>query len=86
MSEFAKLFNVNGEQVLVTSDYDDSDNESPFKLRQRADIDGITCTAAPCYAAEEDVDEAFKNYTQEQAEKYLAWAKKMVKGEIDLGI
>lgn len=77
---FCAVFTVNNEQdqVLITKEYDDSDDNSPFSLCQRAEIFGINATVKYKYKEADDLDAAFSNYTQQNAEDFYSNCLQMI--------
>lgn len=69
--EFAKIFAVGKSQVLVTTDWDEDDKETPYKLNQRTDFkSGLCAQVAFKFKAKKPFEKAFNEYGQDSADKF----------------
>ncbi|MDN4131880.1 hypothetical protein [Pantoea ananatis] len=70
MEIWAKLFESNGRQVLVTKDYDDDDNPKvSFSVR----IEGAELSLGPCFSGEDGEmqrDNLFDSADQQMADNF----------------
>ncbi|WP_241639968.1 hypothetical protein [Rosenbergiella epipactidis] len=76
MEAWAKLFESNGRQVLVTKEYDDEDESHKLSVAIR--IDGAQLSLGPvirCEGADEVLDRVFNAFDQESADNFT---KKLV--------
>lgn len=71
---FAKLFQVEDMQVLITKDFE----EDTATIREQTDFVDIRPSLTFGFESEEDRDEAFENYGQEQAESFIKTIKKII--------
>lgn len=70
MEQWAKLFEANGRQVLITKEYDDDDNP---KLSIAIRIEGAEVSLGPIFSGEdgeEDRDKLFEAADQEMADNF----------------
>lgn len=70
MEQWAKLFEANGRQVLITKEYDDDDNP---KLSIAIRVEGAEVSLGPVFSgenAEEDRDKLFDAADQEMADHF----------------
>ena len=70
MERWAKLFEANGRQVLITKEYDDDDNP---KLSIAIRVEGAEISLGPVFSgeeAEDDRDKLFDAADQEMADNF----------------
>lgn len=70
MEQWAKLFQANGRQALITKEYDDDDNP---KLSIAIRVEGAEVSLGPVFSgenAEEDRDKLFDAADQEMADHF----------------
>lgn len=65
MKKFCKLFEIKGEQVLITLERSEDGNN--YEVHARMMIHGTTAVVVLGYEAEAKQLEAFNNFEQEQA-------------------
>lgn len=67
---WAKLFQSNGFQLLVTKDMDDDDNPM---LSLTIRIDGSSISIGPCFSGDDasiNLDKTFSSYDQDKADEF----------------
>jgi len=69
MDKFAKLFEVNGQQVLITKNWDEE--EQLHQLTQRTDLDGGVVEMSLGFKTELGIDDAFEQCTETNANLFL---------------
>lgn len=62
---FAKLFQLQDGQVLVTKSY--NDEEDRYNLTFRTDVEGLTIEVTAKYTTEESVRKELDNFSEESA-------------------
>lgn len=73
--QFAKIFELETHQVLITKDYEDHEK---FKVNQITDLEDCMPTLALVFDDEEKRDKCFDDYNEENAKKFLANILKML--------
>lgn len=68
--KFAKLFDLKKGQVLVTRNYDDDDSDSPYKVQQVTEINGIRATIGFCFKGKKIADKCFNDYSEKTAQDF----------------
>lgn len=64
--KFAKLFDLeNDEQVLLTSNYNEHDDE--YEIEVRTDFEGVSAEVKMSFKSEERAQKAMDTYKQENA-------------------
>jgi hypothetical protein len=69
MIKFAKLFEIDNNQILITKDYDY--DEDVYLLKQRTSFDEVDPSMSMSFDSEEKRDNAFNDYNQDNAQKFL---------------
>jgi len=72
--EFAKLFEIEDYQVLITKE----DTEDGFNVTQQTDLGEVRPSMSLGFDAEEKRDKCFLEYNKENAEKFLSIIKEML--------
>lgn len=77
---FCAVFTVNSEQdqVLITKEYEDDEEQAPYVLCQRAEINGINAIVKYKYKDIEALDNAFSNYSQQKADEFYRNVSEMI--------
>lgn len=76
MEEFAKLFSVGTNQVLIQKAYDD--DEDTFKLEQTTHESGMVMKMTLGYNSEEERDKSFENYGPKNAKVFISAIHKIM--------
>lgn len=77
--EFAKLFPVKKDQVLLVIREDEEDEKAPYKLDQITEIKGIRATVSLCFVEKKDCTTGFKKYALVNALEFHAQVTSMLK-------
>jgi len=78
MGKFAKIVELEDEQVLATIDWCDDDES--FKMNVRAEIEGMTITIGFGYVEEHDALDALEKFNEEHAKVIRKDMVKMIGG------
>lgn len=68
-NQFAKLFDLEDHQVLITKDEDEDAKE--FSITQTTQIDGCDPSASLFFTNQDIRDSAFDSYNKEAAQRFL---------------
>lgn len=77
MNEFAKLFNVNGKQLLVYKDYDPEDDMYEMNCMIDSEV-GALVTVSPKFQYESERDKVFLAFDQDQAVKMYSKIRQLI--------
>lgn len=73
MKKFARVFDLEDAQVLVTVSFNSEDDK--YELRSRTDYDGLEVSIAAGFKEEVDAENALESYTLERA---IDFRKRMI--------
>jgi len=68
MAKFAKLIELDNEQVLLTVNYNDDDDN--YEVAIRTDLEGCVAQIKLGFDSEENANKVIETYSQEQAVKF----------------
>lgn len=67
--KFAKVFEIDTNQVLITKEFDE--NDDTYLLKQTTEFDEVTPAMSMGFDTEEKRDKAFEDYNEENAQMFL---------------
>lgn len=77
--EFAKIIELPENQIVILKNYnDEEDSESPFQMSVQTAFEGMVPKITMGFNTEDKRDEAFTNYNEEKAIKFVDTMKLML--------
>ena len=68
---WTRIITVGTEQVLLYKEFNNEDEDSPYRLNAIIQDNGLIISVGLSYRNEEDRDESFDTYTEEKAHSLL---------------